>query len=202
MPKGKGISFEEKRKRMLSIFKDDPSFFHLKDITKLGIKKGIIFQAIEEVLESLVNDNLVETDKIGSSNFYWALPSKIFQVKKSTLEKNTQLIENLKTENENLKLKIKESKANRKDTKERREKLEELEELARIKEENAKKLNEYKKNDPERYKDILDDSKQLVVLNEIWKDIIYSISQWIRSKNPDANLEEMFPELEKLNLFN
>ena len=41
MKKTKGLSFEEKRKRMSDIFKDDPSFFHLKDIEKLGTKKGI-----------------------------------------------------------------------------------------------------------------------------------------------------------------
>jgi hypothetical protein len=89
----KGLSFEEKRKRMLEIFKDDQSFFHIKDIEKLGTKKGIIFQAIKDVLDSLVGDNLVECDKIGSSNFYWSLPSKIYQVKKNALEKNNQLIE-------------------------------------------------------------------------------------------------------------
>jgi hypothetical protein len=89
----KGINFEEKRRRMLEIFKDDQSFFHLKDIEKLGVKKGIIYQTIREVLDSLVADNLVECDKIGSSNFYWSLPSKIYQAKKNTLEKNNQLIE-------------------------------------------------------------------------------------------------------------
>ena len=78
---------------MLDIFKADPSFFHLKDIEKLGTKKGIIYQSIKDVLDSLVNDNLVETEKIGSSNFYWALPSKIYQVKKNTLDKNNNLIE-------------------------------------------------------------------------------------------------------------
>lgn len=93
MAKGKGLSFEEKRKRMLDIFKDDPTFFHLKDIEKLGVKKGIIFQAIKDVLDSLVADNLVECDKIGSSNFYWSLPSKVYQAKKNTLEKNKQLIQ-------------------------------------------------------------------------------------------------------------
>ncbi len=90
---GKGLSFEDKRKRMLEIFKEFPYFFHLKDIEKLGTKKGIIFQSIKDVLDSLVSDNLVESDKIGSSNFYWSLPSKIYQVKKNTIEKNKQQIE-------------------------------------------------------------------------------------------------------------
>ena len=92
MAKGKGLSFEEKRRRMLDIFNNDPSFFHLKDIEKLGIKKGIIYQSIKDVLDSLVNDNLVESEKIGSSNFFWALPSKIYQAKKNKLEKNIQQI--------------------------------------------------------------------------------------------------------------
>lgn len=92
MAKGKGLSLEEKRRRMLEIFKNDPSFFHLKDIEKLGVKKGIIFMSIKDVLDSLVNDNLVESEKIGASNFFWALPSKIYQAKKNKLDKNIQSI--------------------------------------------------------------------------------------------------------------
>jgi predicted transcriptional regulator len=202
MRKTKGLSFDEKRKRMLDIFKEDPSFFHLKDIEKLGTKKGIIFQAIKEVLDSLVNDNLVETEKIGSSNFYWALPSKIYQVKKNTLDKNLSQIESLKTENQKLKQKIKEEKAARKETDERREKLDELEEINRTIEDYTKKLNDFQKNDPVRYHNILQDSKQLINLNELWKDNIYAIHQWMKSKSPDVNIVEMFPELEPLNLFN
>lgn len=201
MAKGKGLSFEEKRKRMADIFKDDPSFFHLKDIEKLGTKKGIIYQSIKDVLDSLVNDNLVETDKIGSSSFYWALPSKIYQVKKNSLDKNRETIENFENDNENVKIKIKEAKALRKETDERQQKLEELEDLMKSKSEFEKKLGEYKKNDPERYKVIVSDTKQLLNLNDIWKDNIYSIHQWIKSKNPDVNLVEMFPELEPLKLF-
>jgi DNA-binding PadR family transcriptional regulator len=201
MKKTKGLSFEDKRKKMLEIFKEDPSFFHLKDIEKLGVKKGIIYQSIKDVLDSIVNDNLVETDKIGSSNFYWALPSKMYQMKKNNLNRNKEIIENLEKENESLKIKIKEAKATRKETDERKDKLDELEELTRKIEDYQKKLNVFKKNDPERYKSVLADTKQLINLNELWKDNIYSIHQWIRSKNPDVNLIEMFPELEALNLF-
>jgi hypothetical protein len=91
--KGKGLSFEEKRKRMLSIFKDDKSFFHYKDIEKLSIKKGISFGSIKEILDSLVGDDLVEQEKVGTSVFYWSLPSKIFQAKKNKLEKNNIALE-------------------------------------------------------------------------------------------------------------
>jgi hypothetical protein len=39
--------------------------FQLKDIEKLGVKKGVIAQAIKDVLQSLVDDNLVCCEKIG-----------------------------------------------------------------------------------------------------------------------------------------
>lgn len=32
-------------------------------------------QSVKDVLQSLVDDSLVDFDKIGSGNFYWALPS-------------------------------------------------------------------------------------------------------------------------------
>ncbi len=33
-------------------------------------------QSVEEILKSLVDDGLVDTDKVGTSNYFWAFPSK------------------------------------------------------------------------------------------------------------------------------
>ncbi|KIP11628.1 hypothetical protein PHLGIDRAFT_114474 [Phlebiopsis gigantea 11061_1 CR5-6] len=38
--------------------------------------KGIVSQSVKEVLQSLVDDGLVQADKIGSSNFFWSFPSQ------------------------------------------------------------------------------------------------------------------------------
>lgn len=32
--------------------------------------------AIKDILQSLVDDAMVDTDKVGSANYYWAFPSK------------------------------------------------------------------------------------------------------------------------------
>ncbi|KAF7793857.1 hypothetical protein EIP86_004978 [Pleurotus ostreatoroseus] len=49
----------------------------LKELEKLGPKmKGIVSQSVKEVLQSLVDDGLVQADKIGSSNFFWSFPSQ------------------------------------------------------------------------------------------------------------------------------
>lgn len=65
----KGVSAEEKRLRMQSIFYENPEVFTLKEIETLAAKKGIIMNAVKDVLKSLVDDNLVETDKIGAGNY-------------------------------------------------------------------------------------------------------------------------------------
>ncbi|KAH9048337.1 meiotic nuclear division protein 1 [Lactarius hengduanensis] len=68
----RGLSAEEKRVKLLEIFHDT-----LKELEKLGPKmKGIVSQSVKEVLQSLVDDNLVQSDKIGSSNFFWSFPSQ------------------------------------------------------------------------------------------------------------------------------
>lgn len=72
----KGLSFEEKRARMLEFFYEKKEVLTLKELEKVMPKlKGIVMQSVKEVLQSLVDDNLVDHDKIGAGNFYWALPS-------------------------------------------------------------------------------------------------------------------------------
>lgn len=48
MPK-KGISFEEKRKRILDLYYKSKEVFNLKELEKLGPKKGVIVQAVKDV---------------------------------------------------------------------------------------------------------------------------------------------------------
>lgn len=73
----RGLSAEEKRVKLLEIFHETKDFFQLKELEKLGPKmKGIVSQSVKEVLQGLVDDGLVQADKIGSSNFFWSFPSQ------------------------------------------------------------------------------------------------------------------------------
>ncbi|KAL1942075.1 hypothetical protein VTO73DRAFT_6605 [Trametes versicolor] len=73
----RGLSAEEKRVKLLEIFHETKDFFQLKELEKMGPKmKGIVSQTVKEVLQSLVDDGLVQMDKIGSSNFFWSFPSQ------------------------------------------------------------------------------------------------------------------------------
>ncbi|KAG2132659.1 meiotic nuclear division protein 1 [Suillus cothurnatus] len=73
----RGLSLEEKRIKLLEIFHESKDFYQLKELEKLGPKlKGIVSQTVKEVLQSLVDDGLVQGDKIGASNFFWSFPSQ------------------------------------------------------------------------------------------------------------------------------
>nr|GEZ71126.1 meiotic nuclear division protein 1 homolog [Tanacetum cinerariifolium] len=51
------------------------ALIELKELEKLGVRKGVISQSIKDVVQSLVDDDLVSKDKIGTSVYFWSLPS-------------------------------------------------------------------------------------------------------------------------------
>ncbi|KIK67428.1 hypothetical protein GYMLUDRAFT_69613 [Collybiopsis luxurians FD-317 M1] len=72
----RGLSADEKRVKLLELFHETKDFYQLKELEKLAPKmKGIVSQSVKEVLQLLVDDGLVQGDKIGSSNFFWSFPS-------------------------------------------------------------------------------------------------------------------------------
>lgn len=48
--------------------------------------------SVKEILQSLVDDGMVDTDRIGTSNYFWAFPSKALHARKRKLaELETQV---------------------------------------------------------------------------------------------------------------
>ena len=89
----KGLSWDDKREKILQIYYSNKEVYNLKEIEKLGAKKGVVFQTIKDVNQSLVDDNLVQFDKIGAGAFFWGLPSMGYQNRKvalANLDKNIQ----------------------------------------------------------------------------------------------------------------
>lgn len=75
MSKRKGVSLDEKRTRMLQIFYEKREFFTLKELETIAPKeKGIVVQSVKDIVQALVDDGLVRTDKIGTSVYFWAFP--------------------------------------------------------------------------------------------------------------------------------
>lgn len=89
----KGVSKEEKKIRTLSYLLETKGVYQLKELEKsLYKEKGVLSQAVKDILKELVGDDEVETDKIGSSVYFWAFPSKKQQnLKRKAEEQDTKL---------------------------------------------------------------------------------------------------------------
>lgn len=55
----KGLSLEQKRERVLEFFHESDSVFQFKEVEKEAIKRGVAAQSVKDVVQSLVDDNLV-----------------------------------------------------------------------------------------------------------------------------------------------
>ena len=59
----RGLSLEEKRTKVLDILQSSNTCFLLKDIEKLAVKAGVTQQSVKDVIQSLICDDLVSSDK-------------------------------------------------------------------------------------------------------------------------------------------
>ncbi|KAI5120649.1 hypothetical protein M0805_007986 [Coniferiporia weirii] len=145
----RGLSAEEKRVRLVEIFHETKDFFQLKELEKLGPKmKGIVSQSVKEVLQSLVDDGLVQADKIGSSNFFWSFPSQHGSFMTSRLTTAKEKRSDLQKQLQEIQANIESEKSARLDTAERSKALAEFSsartQLAELEEE----LSQYGSCDP------------------------------------------------------
>jgi Fe2+ or Zn2+ uptake regulation protein len=82
----KALSLEEKRQRAMNYLQESRGVYQLRDLEKsLPKHKGITAQTVKEVLQSLVDDRLICSEKIGSSNYFWSFPSQARKHKEASL---------------------------------------------------------------------------------------------------------------------
>ncbi|XP_034394661.1 meiotic nuclear division protein 1 homolog isoform X1 [Cyclopterus lumpus] len=169
MSKKKGLSLEEKRTRMMEIFFETKDVFQLKDIEKIAPKtKGITPMSVKDVLQSLVDDNMVDCERVGTSNYYWAFPSKALNARKHKLDELQSQISEAKQRKKSVEKGVEKAKVGRQDTKERSSLLKELEALREERTQLQAELNKYRECDPEVIEDM---RKSNVVAKE-------AVSRW------------------------
>lgn len=67
----KKLKNEEIRTRIIGIFRESGSFFQLKEIETAGKSKGLQQRDIKPFVQSLVEEDVIKTCKIGTSSYYW-----------------------------------------------------------------------------------------------------------------------------------
>ncbi|XP_041982282.1 meiotic nuclear division protein 1 homolog [Aricia agestis] len=182
MSKKRGLSADEKKVRMLEIFHQTKDFFQLKELEKIAPKeKGITMQSVKEVVQSLVDDHLVDTEKIGTSIYFWSFPSKAKNSKKRKLNE-------LQTEFEDINKKIKKAEENialesigREPSEERTQLLATLEELTKKENELKKELQKYRDCDPEYIATLKTETEDLKGAINRWTENIYILKSYMKN---------------------
>lgn len=183
MSKKKGLSLEEKRTRMMEIFFETKDVFQLKDIEKIAPKtKGITPMTVKDVLQSLVDDNMVDCEKVGTSNYYWAFPSKALHARKHKLEELQKQKSEAKQRKESLEKSVEKAKVGRQDTNERSSLLKELKALREERAQLQAELEKYRECDPEVIEAMRKSNAVAKDAVSRWTDNIFSIKSWTKKK--------------------
>ncbi|KAL3129784.1 Mnd1 family protein [Cryptosporidium hominis] len=188
----RGVSMEEKRSRLLNSLYEKKECFNLKEIEKLGKKCGIIEQTVKDVLQSLVDDSLVVSDKIGSLNIFWALPSAAKFSKENRLEYLKNSIQDSKEQIKSLEKMIQDSKETDSPEHQLREKKsQELDQILKEQKELVIRLDNINiiiKDNPKILNENLSSANQEL---SIWEDNVCSLRQWIKKKMPGISEKEI-----------
>ncbi|KAL1465195.1 hypothetical protein WDU94_004784 [Cyamophila willieti] len=183
MSKKKGLSVEEKRTRLLELFHEKEEFFQLKELEKIAPKeKGIISQSVKEILQSLVDDGLVDSEKIGTSTYFWSFLNKASNNIESKLEKCSAEIEEVQHELTLNKATMEKAMIGRESNEKRQELLQEVDILNKELDTIKKELEKYKDNDPAMLKTIEKSAEIAKEAANRWTDNVFSIKSWCKNK--------------------
>ncbi|XP_042572191.1 meiotic nuclear division protein 1 homolog isoform X3 [Cyprinus carpio] len=110
--------------------------------------------SVKEVLQSLVDDNMVDTERVGTSNYYWAFPSKALHARKCRLEELERQHEDGNQRKKALQQAVDKAKVGREVNEERENLLKELTALKQQRDQLKAELEKYKECDPEVVEEI------------------------------------------------
>lgn len=174
MTGGKRMSKEEKRKVVLDIYHKTKEVYTEKEILALITKAGV--NAGEEVNNALIDDGLVDKEKIGGSNFFWSFPGKKDRLMQIEYEKIIQEIEASKIRLADAESKLADAKRGREDEDgDRAIKLSRLAELENEKKSLTAELESLKENDPQALADLEQEYKFVLAAANRWTDNIFEV---------------------------
>lgn len=182
---------------MLQIFYESQDFYLLKELEKMGPKKGVISQSVKDVVQSLVDDDLVLRDKIGTSVYFWSLPSCAGNQLRTTYNKLESDLSNSKKRYMELLEQRDDLKRGREDTDEREDALEELKAVELRHKKLKEELAAYADSDPSALEAMKDATEVAHSAANRWTDNIFTLQQWCSTTFPQAKeqLEHMYKEV-------
>eukprot|EP00611_Tribonema_gayanum_P001393 TRINITY_DN1100_c3_g1_i1.p1 TRINITY_DN1100_c3_g1~~TRINITY_DN1100_c3_g1_i1.p1 ORF type:complete len:203 (-),score=81.38 TRINITY_DN1100_c3_g1_i1:442-1050(-) len=178
----KALSADEKKERLLSIFHTTKEVLNLKELEKHAGRAGIVTNTVKDVNAELVNDGIVDSDKIGASNFFWAFPSKALLTHVNNIASLKEQIESTQASLEDTKRKGEELRGTRVDCGERRAKLQRLAEEREREAALRADAEQLKENDPKELERVRAEVEGARERANLWTDNLWAIKAFMVKK--------------------
>ncbi|XP_074037940.1 meiotic nuclear division protein 1 homolog isoform X2 [Leptinotarsa decemlineata] len=155
----------------------------MQELEKIAPKeKGIVANSVKDVVQKLVEEDLVDTDKIGTSVYFWAFPSKTTKTRKRQLENLQEKCGEATKKLKILEKTVTDSKESKDIDKQRNNIIDEINdkelELSGLKQQ----LKSYEENDPQRFEALMKKTKELKEAINRWTDNIFAVKAWCKKK--------------------
>jgi predicted transcriptional regulator len=157
-----------------------------KEIIALAAKAGVATNSIPDMHQSLIDDGLVEKEKIGGSNYCWSFKAKKDRMAQKEHEQTLRQIQELKPKVEEASAKLADAKRGREEGEDeengRVKKLARLVDVAKKKKEVEKELESLKENDPAALADLEKELKLVRSAAHRWTDNIFECQSYLVKK--------------------
>ena len=182
-----------------SIYHKTQQVYTEKEIIALAAKAGVNANSIPDIHQSLVDDGLVEKEKIGGSNYCWSFKAKKDRVAQKAHQQTLDLIQELKPKVEEASAQLADAKRGREEddgtttTAEegdgdkgasggRAAKLRRMAELEKVKTQIQAELDSLKENDPAALADLEKELKLVTEAAHRWTDNIFECKTYLVKK--------------------
>lgn len=177
------LSLEEKRMRLLHLFYEKREFFTLKELEKIAPKeKGIVMQTVKDVLQTLLDDGFVRSERIGTSIYFWTFPGENITAIEQRISEGSKKIVAAEFKLGKLREICEKEKRGKEDTEERQILLRELEELKAKEAQLNEQIAKFSDIDPEAIARTEGRMKEYKEAANVWTDNIFSIQSWCEKK--------------------
>ena len=190
--KTKRMSADEKRKVIVGIYHSSKDVYTEKEIVSLATKAGVNANTVIDINQALCDDNLVDTDKIGGSKYFWSFPAKKDRMKQLEHEETVKKIEVLMGGIKEAEVKLADAKRGREEeegaakdgedgkpavTSSRASKMARRSELTKSMAEKSAELERLKENDPQAIADLEKELKLVTEAATRWTDNVFACQE-------------------------
>ncbi|SCM12327.1 meiotic nuclear division protein 1, putative [Plasmodium chabaudi adami] len=185
--KKKGKSNEDKKLILYDIMLESESFFILKELEALAPKKGIRSIFVKDLVQQLIDDNKIKSEKVGAQNVFWILKteeSSILQNKYQELKDKQEEYEEMAKVEKEIYVKLENSLSLKND--ELKDLLTEVKNVLDSIEIKKSELDKLKKTDIRQIEKMKIQSNFATESIERWNNNIFLLKQWIQDRTKNS----------------